>query len=82
MIPKLTDFSKEELNWIRRLAELECAVLDEFCGNYEAGEYLKVGSAREAYSQKSLNRDYAHQWLTKLTEAIQEVERNERIQSN
>lgn len=82
MIPKLTDFSKEELRWIIEKVDADIHMYhykiyqfdNEFPGGYIYQESVYTDSVEKL--------PIASQWLTKLTEALQEVERQERIQSN
>jgi len=67
MIPKLTDFSKEELQYAIDLIRADLNINISF---------------RTLGFRLTKEENTCCQWLTKLTEALQEVERNERIQSN
>ncbi len=73
MIPKLTDFTAEELKWI---------MLDLNRKKNEIFVCLDGDIPRVQRRYDSIDWDICMQWLTKLTEALQEVERQDRINSN
>lgn len=73
MIPKLTDFSRHELQMAKELFHIH---------KNEIFVYLYSNVSKSHIKYSEYDYQMACQWYTKLTEALQEVERQERIQSN
>ncbi len=84
MTTKLTDFTKEELQWMINRCRVEMMLYANIASRMEKN----IAGMNKFFNKKFelehavKNRDIASQWVTKLTEAIQEIEAEEKIQSN
>lgn len=84
MTTTLTDFSKEELQWMLNRCRVEMMLNANILGRID-----KNSEGMNKFFNRRFDREHAHgqhkiasQWVTKLTEAIQEIDAEEKIQSN
>jgi hypothetical protein len=82
MIPKLTDFSREELQTL--LAAVSHYMVDQenHTEHYEKMHLQKMPGFNRMYSYAKMERDNCKLWAIQIMTALQEVNDIERVNSN